>query len=139
MSRAALIFSKKISTASSQTGTADYIFYPFRYHLRRPFSAWNHFSGHLARICTYPFRLGWRGRNVREDPDTWPLGKSMSERPSIWYHRVTGICVSAWWESKSGLSDSILREWSLLLGKDTFFSLSNSGAGATFLSLEKII
>lgn len=96
-------------TASSQTGTADYNFYPFRYHLPRPFSAWNSFSGHLARICTYPFRLGWRGGNVREDPDTWPLGKSMSERPSISYHRVTDVRISL----VGCLSDSIVKEGSL--------------------------
>lgn len=51
-----------------------------------------------------PLGLAW-GEMYVSNPDTWPLGKSMSERRYICYHRVTGMCVLALWEL-----DSIVRE-----------------------------
>lgn len=51
-------------------------------HVSLPFGAW--------------------GEPYVSNPTTWPMGKAMSERPSIWYHRVTSMCLSAWWGPETG-------------------------------------
>lgn len=72
------------------------------------------------------------------------MGKAMSERPSIWYHRVTSICLSAWWGPETGSRYNIRfdRGEMVTLTREreyNFFFSSYLGVGASFLPLENMI